>query len=417
MIGSTPQIPGEETKTNNETKKDQTESENKEEHNDQNENKPEEKIPEKKQEEKPKKKSNFSFIKKKGATSDNNNSSNINKNNNNEENKNYKSPTNDSDLSKLMEATSHPSSTSPTKNLSNSGNFTPISLNTNTTSKPKTGFGFIKKSATPKIQNEEKKENIQQFQPTKIETNIQQPPKKLQNILIVYKNKLEQYHGKMFNYNEDIKGFLRKFTGIRKEISDLNEAMKNNKDEINNLVKNQNEQIELNNFDMAEKLEEEIKLANNKLEDTKLLIRQKNENELTKIKLTLVDLIKQKNEFYDSYLISFIPLLENANASLEEAENEKKISLNKIQEDINKIEKKEVEEKFNEASKEFEEEQKKIDEQYEEETKDITSEINTLNDKSNSIKDEIEELKNKIKEKEQELLNIDNDIQNKIKEK
>ena len=160
VIGSTPQIPGEENKANDDTKKDQNESENKEEHNEQNDNnKPEEKIPEKKQEEKPKKKSNFSFIKKKGATSDNNNTNN-NKNNNNEDNKNYKSPTNDSDLSKLMEATSHPQSTSPNNSLSNSGNFSQPPLNTKTTSKPKTGFGFIKKGATPKTQNEEKKENI-----------------------------------------------------------------------------------------------------------------------------------------------------------------------------------------------------------------------------------------------------------------
>ena len=240
MIGSTPQIPGEENKANDDTKKDQNESENKEEHNEQNDNNnPEEKIPEKKQEEKPKKKSNFSFIKKKGATSDNNNTNN-NKNNNNEDNKNYKSPTNDSDLSKLMEATSHPQSTSPNNSLSNSGNFSQPPLNTNTTTKPKTGFGFIKKGAAPKTQNEEKKENIQI---NKTESHIQQQPKKLENILVVYRNKIQEYHGKMFNYNEDFKGFIRKFTLIRKEILDLNEKMKNNKDEINNLVKKQNEQI------------------------------------------------------------------------------------------------------------------------------------------------------------------------------
>ena len=62
----------------------------------------------------------------------------------------------------------------------------------------------------------------------------------------------------------------------------------------------------------------------------KLLIRQKNENELEKVKLNLIQLTKEKNDFYDSYLIIFEPLIKRADESLEEIKKEKKEELNKI---------------------------------------------------------------------------------------
>ena len=52
---------------------------------------------------------------------------------------------------------------------------------------------------------------------------------------------MQEYHGKMFNYNEDFKNFIRKLTQIRKEINDLNKDVENKKNEASNLVKNQNE--------------------------------------------------------------------------------------------------------------------------------------------------------------------------------
>jgi len=123
---------------------------------------------------------------------------------------------------------------------------------------------------------------------------------------------MQEYHGKMFNYNEDFKNFIRKYSEIRKELKELDEEIKNKKEEADNLVKSQNEQIENNNFDMAEKIEEEIKIANDKINELKLLIRQKNENELEKVKLNLIQLTKEKNDFYDSYLIIFEPLIKKA---------------------------------------------------------------------------------------------------------
>ena len=145
-----------------------------------------------------------------------------------------------------------------------------------------------------------------------------------------------------------------------------NEEIKNKKEEADNLIKNQNEQIEKNNFDMAEKIEEEIKIANDKINELKLLIRQKNENELEKVKLNLIQLTKEKNEFYESYLIIFEPLIKKADESLIEKEKEKKEELNKIKEDINKIEIKTAEETYTETVKNFEEIEKKVNEKFEE---------------------------------------------------
>ena len=125
-----------------------------------------------------------------------------------------------------------------------------------------------------------------------ITKNEEKPKKKLENILNLYRNKMQEYHGKMFNYNEDFKNFIRKYTQIKKELNDLERDIKNKKENINNLVKNQNEQIENNNFDMAETIEEEIKKENGKIEELTILLKQKNEINLPQIKLNLNELIK-----------------------------------------------------------------------------------------------------------------------------
>ena len=70
--------------------------------------------------------------------------------------------------------------------------------------------------------------------------------------------------------------------------------------------------------------------TNEKIEELKILIRQKNENDLSQVKLNLTQLIKEKNDFYDSYLILFSPLLDNAEECLEDAKKEKKISKMKL---------------------------------------------------------------------------------------
>ena len=134
---------------------------------------------------------------------------------------------------------------------------------------------------------------------------------------------MQEYHGKMFNYNEDFKNFIRKYTLIRKELNELDIQIKNKREEANNLINNQNVQIENNNFDMAEKIEEDIKANNDKIEELKTLIRQKNENELETVKLNLIQLIREKNDFYDSYLIIFEPLIDKADASLDQLKKEK----------------------------------------------------------------------------------------------
>ena len=148
---------------------------------------------------------------------------------------------------------------------------------------------------------------------------------------------------------------------------------------------------------MAEKIEEEIKTANNKIEELKVLIRQKNENDLAQIKLNLIQLIKDKNDFYDSYLILFIPLLDNAGESLEEAKQEKVEGLKSIQEEINKVEKDKIENIYKEAVKNFEEIENKINIDFEEEAKDITENINELNDLDKDVKNEKEKVNNLIK--------------------
>ena len=425
MIGGTPQITGEENKApeNNIKEKENSEKNDSKIEND----KKEEEKKDDKKEEKPKKKTAFSFIKKKGSTTPSTN--NTVSTNNNDKNK---SSTNDEDLSKLMKATS--SQNSNTFEALNNMSMAPktdinqempqnISDNINKpkdNNKPKGGgFGFIKKGGnTPKSPNINENENIAQL--AKITPKIEEKPKpkkKLQNILNLYKFKIQEYHGKMFNYNEDFKNFIRKLTQIRNELNDLDKDVKNEKEKVNNLIKNQNDQIENNNFDMAEKIEEEIKTANNKIEELKVLIRQKNENDLAQIKLNLIQLIKDKNDFYDSYLILFIPLLDNAGESLEEAKQEKIEGLKSIQEEINKVEKDKIENIYKEAVKNFEEIENKINIDFEEEAKDITENINELNNKSKDIQNEIEELKNKIKEKEKELIEINNDIEKKKEEK
>ena len=142
--------------------------------------------------------------------------------------------------------------------------------------KPKTGFGFVKKNVNNINQQQNKDDIIKK-------ENVEFPPiKKTENILNVYHIKMQEYHGKMFNYNEDFKNFIRKYTEIRKELNELNEEIKNKKEEANNLVKTQNEQIEKNNFDMAEKIEEEIKISNDKINELKVLISQKNKKDSTR---------------------------------------------------------------------------------------------------------------------------------------
>ena len=417
MIGGTPQITGEENKQpENNTK----ENENSEKSDTKLENEKEDK-----KEEKPKKKTTFSFIKKKGSNTPSNNNSDST--NNNEKNK---SPTNDEDLSKLMKATSSENSNTfealnnmsmaPKNDINqeipqNNSNNINIPKDNN---KPKGGgFGFIKKGGnTPNPKSSNVNENI--AQQAKITPKIEKKPKKkMQNILNLYGIKMKEYHMKMFNYNEDFKNFIRKLTQIRNELNDLDKDVKNEKEKVNNLIKNQNDQIENNNFDMAEKIEEEIKTANNRIEELKVLIRQKNENELAQIKLNLIQLIKDKNDFYDSYLILFIPLLDNAGESLEEAKKEKVEGLKSIQEDINKVEKDKKENIYKEAVKNFEEIENKINIDFEEEAKDITENINELNNKSKDVHNEIEELKKKIIEKEKELIEIYNDIEKKKRRK
>ena len=46
---------------------------------------------------------------------------------------------------------------------------------------------------------------------------------------------MQEYHQKMFNYNEDFKNFIRKLTQIRKELNDLDMEIFNKKEEANNL--------------------------------------------------------------------------------------------------------------------------------------------------------------------------------------
>jgi methanogenic corrinoid protein MtbC1 len=106
---------------------------------------------------------------------------------------------------------------------------------------------------------------------------------------------------------------------------------------------------------MAEKDEEEIKTNNDKKEELKLLIIQKSENDLSQVKLNLIKLIKEKNGFYDSYLILFVPLLDNAEESMEKAKKEKTDTLKSIKEEIDKIEKDKVESIYKDAAKDLEE--------------------------------------------------------------
>ena len=129
--------------------------------------------------------------------------------------------------------------------------------------KPKGGFGFIKRGdSNPKSSSLEENPQPSHFIPPKISPKKEEKPKKkLENILNLYRNKMIDYHQKMFNYNEDFKNFIRKLTEIRKELNNLEQNVKNEKEKVNDLVKNQNTQIENNNFDMAEKIEEEIKIA------------------------------------------------------------------------------------------------------------------------------------------------------------
>ena len=75
---------------------------------------------------------------------------------------------------------------------------------------------------------------------------------------------------------------------------------------------------------------------------------------MSQVKLNLIQLIKEKNDFYDSYLILFVPLLDNAGESLEEAKKEKTDTLKNIQEEIDKIEKDKVESIYKDAVKYFE---------------------------------------------------------------
>ena len=442
MIGGNAQISGEDNKESDAPKK---ENENSAEKNEQNINN--DKKEEEKKEEKSKKKTTFSFIKRKGPNSNknlSNISSNINNDNLNINNKENKSSTNDEDLSKLMKATSSKNTTTfeELNNMSNitKNNLNQDELNTNINNlniskdtnnnelKQKGGgfggFGFIKRGGI----NPSKSSNLDESsssQSTIGHSNeidnthkiIEKPKKKFVNILEQYRIKMQEYHGKMFNYNEDFKYFIRKLAQIRKELKDLDDQVKNKKEEANNLLKNQNEQIENNNFDMAEKIEEEIKTTNDKIEQLKSLIKQKNETDLAQVKLTLIELIKEKNNYYDSYLILFIPLLENAGDSLEEAKKEKVDGLKNIKKEIDKVEKDKIENIYKEALKDFEEVEKKINVDFEEEAKDITDNINQLNNKSKDIHNEIEELKNKIKEKEQELIDINNEIEKKNEEK
>ena len=233
----------------------------------------------------------------------------------------------------------------------------------------------------------------------------------------IYNIKMQEYHGKMFNYNEDFKNFIRKYTLIRKELNELDTQIKNKREEANNLINNQNVQIENNNFDMAEKIEEDIKANNDKIEELKTLIRQKNENELETVKLNLIQLIREKNDFYDSYLIIFEPLIDKADASLDQLKKEKDEELIKIKEEMNKIEVNKIKEIYNESVKNFKIIEKEINDKFEDETKDITENISKLNDKFKETENELEELKLKIKKKEEELSEIKNEIEIKNKEK
>ena len=143
----------------------------------------------------------------------------------------------------------------PSNTANNKDNNNISTNNTNNTSKPKGGFGFIKKggnaakstTTTNDTQGQGKGSSLLQTLGShpessyhgpniEVKNNVNiKPKKKLENILNVYRIKMQEYHHKMFNYNEDFKNFIRKLTQIRKELNDLDKEVFNKKEEANNL--------------------------------------------------------------------------------------------------------------------------------------------------------------------------------------
>ena len=162
-------------------------------------------------------------------------------------------------------------------------------------------FGFIKKG------NENKNEN-------KNEEHKKETPNvnKKVNIQILYKEKLMKYNSNMFDYNQNFKNFVRKISLIRSEIAELKNNKKQLNEDLKNLTKMQNDLAESNKFDEAIKVEEEIDKKNQDKKNIELLIKEKNEKELNEAKILIVDLMREKTDFYDSYLISFPMLIQNA---------------------------------------------------------------------------------------------------------
>ena len=138
-----------------------------------------------------------------------------------------------------MKATSSSQNSNFFEELNNNTNSNINNLKDNINDIPKQkggfgGFGFIKRGdKNPSKDEISLQSTITHPNPNEANNTtkiIEKPKKKRVNLLEQYKFKMQEYHGKMFNYNEDFKYFIRKLAQVRKEIKDLEEEIKNKKE-------------------------------------------------------------------------------------------------------------------------------------------------------------------------------------------
>lgn len=109
---------------------------------------------------------------------------------------------------------------------------------------------------------------------------------------IIFEKETKQTNIFLFNQIEDYKLIIKKINQIRTEVQKDKETKESITQLITELTSKQNQLIEINNFDEAIKVEEEIKENINKIKVIDYSIRIQTETNLNKLNLEIMDLFK-----------------------------------------------------------------------------------------------------------------------------
>ena len=244
------------------------------------------------------------------------------------------------------------------------------------------------------LQYEDQKEQIINNNRQQLEDNNNENDQQIQEIRKIYQIEKDKISEQMRNENDIAQ---EKINQIEKEQNDILNDLEKEKDDKIAEMQDALDEINLNHDEYVKKVEKEIFLRNQKIENLQKFIND-TKNSIDVIKMQQEQYLKEQNEEFENEKNILNNKIKNAEKDCENTE----IEIKKLQEQNSSMEQNLNE--LKEKNKEFEQELNKVQE-------DLNAEINTLKNKLNEINNTINinnanyEKELSLKEQKSEFLN------------